>query len=368
MGRVMNSNFSASALKRSRMLDKDRAYSDKLKEHGKSGYSPASLNKPVMSGLTSNNRILFRQLADSMEPSRGEWYDRIGVETEFELDPETGALKQVSEVPRQIKLTGRQVPSQYLAGYLKEIGSDLKEFMRMPWQSRAKIIREVREEMLSDWQHMIADKTEDFPEISTMPSKWRGYGRDIAKKYNPLQKYTDQEEAEFAAYDKNHSDAGQTEGLSQKALDSKREYEEYKKKKALEAENKDEEPDADTKMGYTPSDANCKDVQGQVPFLSKRMDEIALQALAKKPEDRDGLDNEYIKMYEKAKSEREADEKASKAEALTHSDGYGSTDVSSIAGVIGSKPGKSWAEMLAEANKNGGVDNAWKKKDFGRKQ
>lgn len=369
MAKNIHSNFSPTALKRSQMADKDKAYNEKLSASGVDTYDPKSLNKGVF-GYSKDGKLIVRQLAraatgrnqsdgemkvnrsnkadfkwdaakgmyrdknlgDHYTKSSGDekGFDVYGVETTYTLDPETGALvpeqmdtyeldeKTGEKVPVIDEATGKvkksaALPSHFSfrdmrpnAGYFGQWlkvrrGKSQEEFNKLDWTTKAAYLREAKQDMMLGWQHAIANGYDpEKHRIHNMPINYderdstmadaffgrtkHGYSRsgDKIKKenrgrgqpereklsleqsyYRSPDKYKnldDETRAKVLAEEFQRRDAGQTEGLSQRALASKREYEEYKRRKAEEKAKKDN--GSDPEMGETPSDEVLKEIRG----------------------------------------------------------------------------------------------------------
>lgn len=164
MGR-RSSEFSEAALRRSRAEDRRRAYNEAARTYGSSAVDWGHLSAPYMS-KPIGNRVVIRQvgrgsestgydvdrerLADgaskySIYDTKSAYrprYEKIGVESVMDYDPETGALSQSDVPPRQIRFVKSMIPKSYTG--------DINQFMH-------------------DWASMVRDKDRDLPDIGRMP-------------------------------------------------------------------------------------------------------------------------------------------------------------------------------------------------------
>lgn len=134
MGRTKNSNFSPDALKRSRGLDKEAAYKEKARKFGSTPVNPKTLKSPVLSGIIDGNKVLVRQYGFTVPQGEGSREEMVGIQSELEIDPKTGTLRQTDVMPIQIRFN------------------------------------KDKEETAEAWCQMIKDKTSDIPSITAMPS------------------------------------------------------------------------------------------------------------------------------------------------------------------------------------------------------
>lgn len=368
MGKVRNSNFSPRALAESKARDKERAYNEKLKKYGIDTYDPKSLNKGVFA-YDKDGRLIVRQLARAAsarhEPdgetkvnrsnardygwddekhmyrdksldkghyttssSDKEYYDVYGVESVYDLDPETGALTPVKVMERSVDpetgvmgeleehhlskpdhFSFRDIKpnASYFGQWLKvRRGISQDNFDKLAWGTKVQYMREAKQDMMLGWQHAIENGYDpELHRFGNMPFDYnerdtykadeffgrsdsgysrsggvikkanRGRGRPEKEKLNAEQAYyrnkekykdlDDETRAKVLAEEFTRKDAGQlVSNMSNAAKRSQDDYLEYKRRKALEAENKDQEPEADPKMGETPSDERTKRIVGAV--------------------------------------------------------------------------------------------------------
>ena len=182
----MSSNFSEKALKESRARDKRAEYSEAGKKFGSTGINWQSMSKPVISGILPGNKVLIRQYGYGSEPilirNGNPVYEKIGVQSVYNIDPETNALSPTDEIPQTIRFKSSSIPLSYQSDNADN------------WHKAS----ERMENLMSDWANMINGITEKVPDISTMPLFEKDHVFSSGDSY----------EDDINEYDESHKDAG----------------------------------------------------------------------------------------------------------------------------------------------------------------
>ena len=322
------SNFSERALKESKARDKQLRYNAegrKFSELDNIDYE--SLSTPVMSGVLPDNKILVRRYGYTADPAgyywdtntgeKSPWYAKVGVQSILLRDPETGTLRESDEVPQVIRFHRPPIDGSFGPG------------------KRGRVSKKVMKEYMKAWAEMIKDKTENFPDITSMPLlSEKQINEKLAKEAQDrlLAGYPDEDlDEEFRDYDEAHSDIGTilTKGdldreylLKSQAEQRQREEEIERNEAEFLAKEKREKELADKfkAVGYKPDSTKIVgDSSKPKAFIHKKGN---LPSVLEYSESNDDDDDYYSPISEQAhfkKSEKsEKSEQPKKATVIIH--------------------------------------------------